>query len=262
VNNGVVSLRVRLLGGFRVERDAVPISDFRWQRRTAKQLVKLLALGPRHALHREQVIDTLWPNLDSELARNTLAKALHAARRALEPDRPPRRDSAYLHMRDDMITLDTDHVVVDADEFEQHAKTAVRTATAAAYDTALAAYGGELLPEDIYEDWPSQRRYFLAELNVRLLIGLAEALERRGEHIEAVSHLCTALEQDRTREDVHRRLMQLYQKMGARRLAIRQYETCRAVLRREFNQVPDWETAALYDDILSDRAQQRTTTSA
>jgi DNA-binding SARP family transcriptional activator len=262
VDGGVATLRVRLLGGFRVERGTTPIPDFDWQRRTAKQLTKLLATSPSHALHREQVLDTLWPNLDVELARNSLAKALHAARRALEPDRLPRRDSAYLHVRDDMITLDPDHVLIDADEFERHAKRAIRMATAAAYDTALATYKGELLPEDLYEDWPSQRRHFLAELNIRLLVGLAQVLEWRGDHIGAVSHLCTALEQDPTREDVHRRLMQLYKKMGARSLAIRQYELCRAVLRREFNQMPDWETAALYEDLLGDPVQQRTATSA
>ncbi len=260
--NSVVTLRVMLLGGFRVERGTVPISDFDWQRRPAKQLTKLLATSPSHALHKEQVLDTLWPNLDVEFARNSLAKALHAARRALEPERLPRRDSAYLHVRDDMIMLDTDHVVIDADEFERHAQRAIRMATAAAYDEALATYRGELLPEDLYEDWPSQRRHFLAELNLRLLVGLAQALERRGDDIEAVSHLCTALERDPTREDVHRRLMHLYRKMGARGLAIRQYEICRAALRREFNQTPDWETAALYEDLLGDRVQQRTETSA
>ncbi|HEV3281836.1 MAG TPA: BTAD domain-containing putative transcriptional regulator [Acidimicrobiales bacterium] len=257
--NNVVTLRVRLLGGFRVERRGVPISDLDWQRRTARQLTKLLATRPSHALHKEQVLDTFWPNLDVEVARSSLAKALHAARRALEPERLPRRDSPYLHVRDDMITLDTDHVVIDADEFERHAKRALRMATASAYETALATYKGELLPEDIYEDWPSQRRHFLAELNVRLLVGLAQALENRGAHIEAVNHLCSALEQDPTREDVHRGLMRLYERMGARGLALRQYEICRAVLRREFNRAPDWETAALYDHLLGERAQPTVT---
>ena len=262
MENAVITVRVRLLGGFRVERGPVLIPDFEWHRRPAKQLIKLLATSPSHALHREQVIDTLWPNLDVELARNSLAKSLHAARRAVEPDRPPRRASSYLHRRDDMITLDTDHVVVDTDEFELLAKRAVRTASAAAYDAALAMYEGTLLPEDLYEDWPAQRRQFFAELHVRLLIGLSQVLERHGNHAEAVSSLSTALQHDPMREDVHRRLMRLYQEMGARGLAIRQYELCRAVLWREFNQAPDWETAALYEDLLREPVQQRTATLA
>ncbi len=257
----IATLRVGLLGGFRVERAGVAIPDFVWQRRSAKRLTKLLATRPSHALHREQILEILWPNADVDSARNSLAKALHAARRALEPGRLPREDSAYLHVRDDMITLETDHVLIDADNFQRLAQSALRLATvsASAYETALAAYTGVLLPEDLYEDWPSERRHYLADLNVRLLLGLAETLGKRGAHRGAVDRLRSALQEDPTREDVHRQLMLLYGAMGARGLALRQFEICRALLRRELNMAPDRETTALYQELLANRVQQRTT---
>src|SRR4051812_28100667 len=110
-------LRVGLLGGFRVERAEVTIPPFAWQRRSAKRLTKLLATTPSHAVHREQVFDVLWPKPSIASARNSLAKALHAARNALEPEPLPRHGSTYLHTRDDMIHLDLDQVFIDADDF-------------------------------------------------------------------------------------------------------------------------------------------------
>ena len=55
---GAHTLSVRVLGGFRVERYECPVPDFAWERRAAKQLTKLLAISPSHALHREQIISS------------------------------------------------------------------------------------------------------------------------------------------------------------------------------------------------------------
>jgi DNA-binding SARP family transcriptional activator len=64
--------------------------------RAAKRLVRLLALAPQQRLHREHVIDRLWPHMGPEDGANNLHKALYVARRILEPDLPPRRAASYL----------------------------------------------------------------------------------------------------------------------------------------------------------------------
>ena len=147
--------------------------------------------------------------------------------------------------------------LVDADEFEQLAEDALRCREIAAYDAAFAAYGGELLPEDRYESWCSERRTALAELHIRLLLGMAEALERRGSHGEAAERLRGVLQQDPTRESVHRQLMRLYAWTGAPDQAIRQFHSCEAVLRQELDLTPEPETISLYDEILASRLPQQ-----
>ena len=47
------------------------------------ELVKVLALAPEHWLHRDQVIETLWPELPYDAALANLHKAAHFARRAI-----------------------------------------------------------------------------------------------------------------------------------------------------------------------------------
>ena len=241
-------LRLRVLGGFRAERAAGSVGG--WQRRSAKSLAKLLAATPGHALHREQVLDMLWPGADLESALNSFGKALHAARRALEPELLPRASSSYLRLTDSVIALDAEHVWVDSDQFELLADGAFRNGDIDAYEAALAAYGGDLLPEERYEDWCAQRREYLAEVHMRVLAGLAEALASRGSGLAAAARLREVLQHDSTREDVHRRLMEIYAAAGMRDQAARQFHACEDMLRRELDLVPSLETQALYEEIV------------
>jgi DNA-binding SARP family transcriptional activator len=59
---------IHLLGGFAVEVNGEPVYANAWRHRRAADLIKLLALAPGHRLHREQVMDTLWPDLPPDAA--------------------------------------------------------------------------------------------------------------------------------------------------------------------------------------------------
>jgi DNA-binding SARP family transcriptional activator len=78
-------MRIELLGGFRVAVRGRAVPDDAWTRRRPAAVIKLLALAPRHRLHRERVMDVLWPGLAPDAAAANLRKAPHHARRALDP---------------------------------------------------------------------------------------------------------------------------------------------------------------------------------
>jgi len=215
-------LCIQLLGGFRVERADVGQEVSEWPRRSAKTLIKMLAVHPVHALHLEQIMDVLWPDVDQEFALNNFGKALNAARWVLEPDLPPNQDSAYLRLADSMLILNTEHVAIDADRFEQLSMNAIRSGEIAAYESALSAYSGELLPEHRYESWCVERHSVLAEVHLQLLMGLAEAYERHGAYREAMSRLHEVLRLDPTHEDAHSQLTRLY---GLTERSTRQFPT-------------------------------------
>ncbi len=77
-----MTIEITLLGRFEVRRDGQPVPADAWGRRHAAALVKLLALSPGRRLHREQVIDALWPDDTVEDAAPKLHKAAHFARKA------------------------------------------------------------------------------------------------------------------------------------------------------------------------------------
>ena len=91
------SMRLWLLGGFRVFVGSRTIEENAWRLRKATSLVKLLALSPGHRLHHVQDMDLLWPDSGRRAASNSLRRTLHSARRALDPA----KGSRYLASEDE-----------------------------------------------------------------------------------------------------------------------------------------------------------------
>lgn len=222
-----------------------------WLRRgAARTLVKILALQPSHRMHREELLEFLYPDVDLDSALNRFAKALHAARRALEPELEPRSESSYLHLSEDIVSLDMANVWVDVDAFQRLATEALSGGAGPAIEVALEAYTGSLLPEDRYEDWVTARRESLSALHYRLQVALALERERQRDLDGAVAIWREILEADRAHEEAYRALMRLYALQGEKGLAIGQYEAARVALREELNADPEAETEALYGDIV------------
>ena len=162
-----------------------------WRLRKAAGLVKLLALASHHRLHREQLMEALWPDLVPRSAANNLHQTLHAARRTLEPEA---RDFRYLILRDELLLLCPDGALrVDVDVFEEAAAEARRSGEPAAYRRALELYTGDLLPRDRYEDWAEERRTGLRQEYLALLSGLSAIYEGRGDFDRAIEALQSVL---------------------------------------------------------------------
>jgi DNA-binding SARP family transcriptional activator len=138
---------VTLLGGFGAAVDGVAVPASAWRLKKARELVKLLGLAPAHSLHREQAMDLLWGDRPPDAAANNLHQAVFVARRALE--------TSAIEVRDEMLQLVAD---VDVEAFQLAAADARRARTPAAYRAALSVYGGELLPENRYDDWADEQR--------------------------------------------------------------------------------------------------------
>src|SRR3712207_5817828 len=144
-------LRVGLLGGFGVSVGARTVGEDEWPLKKAGDLVKLLALAPDHGMHRERIMDRLWPELGKKAAANNFRQALHAARRVLDPGASTAAPSRYLRLEGERFALCPDgQLWVDVEAFEAAAYAARRSRDPAAYRAALNLYAGELLPADRY----------------------------------------------------------------------------------------------------------------
>jgi DNA-binding SARP family transcriptional activator len=243
-------LAIQVLGEFRVSVGFRAIAEREWTSRKARSLVKLLALAPHHHLHREQIMERLWPNMDQEHSANNLHKALYVARRILEPDLPPRRASSYLHLRHDMLLLEAPGGLwIDVEAFVAAARAAHELRTPQAYREALQLYTGDLVPEDHYEDWAVGYREWLSGLRVTLLIRLASVQEQMGDVAAAIDTLQQVVAGEPLHEEAQGLLMRLLVQTGRRHLALRHYQALRAALQRELDVEPDVSLQALYQDI-------------
>jgi DNA-binding SARP family transcriptional activator len=251
-------LAIHLLGEFRVSVGARTIAEREWTLRKAKSLVKLLALAPHHRLHREHVIDRLWPEMGPEDGANNLHRVLYVVRRILEPDLAPRRASSYLQLRHDLLVLEASGGLwVDVEAFLSAARTAHEDRTPQAYREALRLYTGDLVPEDQYEDWAIAYREWLSGLRVTLLVRLAGVQEQSGNVSAAIDALQQAVAVDPVHEEAQGLLMRLLVQAGRRHLALRHYQALRAALQRELEIEPDAGLQALYQDVRAGRAVSR-----
>jgi predicted ATPase/DNA-binding SARP family transcriptional activator/DNA-binding CsgD family transcriptional regulator len=246
------TLKVHLLGDYRVVVGAVPIPAEAWRSRRAAALLKLLALAPGHALTRDEVLEALWPALPPPAATNNLRVTAHALRGILRAS--PGVSIEPLRYRGDRLALQLDGpVVTDVAAFEAAAAAARRTRNIDNLESALALYGGDLLPEDRYEDWASARREALRDTFLALLADLARLREEGGDPTAATAALERLSTADPVREETHVALMRLYARMGQRSLALRQWARLEAALREELDAEPAPESRRLHLEILAGR---------
>ena len=158
-------VQVFALGGFRVVVGGQTLDDHAWRRRTARQLFKVLVSRVNRRMTRDEVIELLWPESDAEAASSNLRSTLHALRRALELTAPIAGLSIVYSDRDSIWLRPDVELWVDADAFEQTVKQARQTSDPVPLlQQASAAYTGEFLPDDLYEDWAIERRDGLKRL--------------------------------------------------------------------------------------------------
>ena len=225
-----MTIEIQLLDTFEVRVEGTPVPGDAWVRRDAPALVKLLALAEGRRLHREQLIDRLWPDLDVESAGGRLHKAAHYARRALG-----RPDAVVL--RDETVALfPGSNVRVDALDFEHDARSALASGDAGQAARLLDRYGSRLLPDDLYAEWVVERRDRLEELRRELL--------RRAGHWREV------LDAEPLDEQAHVALMREQAVAGDIRAGLRQYERLDRALRRELGVGPGPEAAALREQLI------------
>ena len=210
----MTTVEITMLGRFAVVVDTVPMAESSWTRRQAAALVKVLALAPDRRMHREQLIDLVWPEDTLDEAVPKLHKAAHYARRALAvPD--------AVVLRGDQVTLlPGTETTVDVVQFEELARQALANEDVVAARRALALYGGQLLPQDRYDEWAEERREQLRLRHLDLL--------RLGGRWEELVEL------DAGDEAAHVALMQRHTANGDRHAALRQFERLDKALR------PSW----------------------
>jgi DNA-binding SARP family transcriptional activator len=247
-------LRVQTLGAFRVWRGDVEASSRDWQRDKARQLFQLLVTERGRWLQREEIVDRLWPDLSPEAAMRDFKVALNALNKAIEPARAPDAAFAFVVREGSAYRLRPEaDLWLDAAAFRTGCEAGLRLLTSGATDeaverlrTGLNLYGGDYLPDALYEDWASEERERLLSLYLRAADKLAGVLIERGQYDDGL-RLCEAiLARDPCWEHAYRLMMTTHIRQGNRPQAHRAYQRCVEILRAELDVPPSAETTALH----------------
>jgi DNA-binding SARP family transcriptional activator len=223
---------ISLLGRFQVSRAGRPLDVPAGQ---GRQLVKLLA-SAGGSLPADQVIEQLWPDIDYDVGANRLRTVLNRLRES----------AGEVAVRDDRVLRLAPNVHTDAHRFEEAARRAMALAanhspqSLAVARSALAAYRGDLLPDDPYEPWATPPRERLRRHALALLDLCADSVAAVGDLDEAVRCLVRATDLSPYEEERYVTIARHLLTQGRRGAARSYVDRARAVL-AELNLSPPAE---------------------
>jgi DNA-binding SARP family transcriptional activator len=222
-------VEIRSLGAFQVVRDGEPVGLGEWQSKKARDLLKVLVTRRGRATTREQLCEILWPDEDPGPLLNRLSVALATIRSVIDPARRYPADH-FLRADKASVSLDLNHVRVDVEAFLAAAAKTRRGAppggSGASRDELAAveaAYGGEFLEEDPYEEWAAPLREETRITYLTIARALAQQAGAAADADSAVRLYLRILEQDPFDEEAHLGLVQALSSAGRHGEARRRY---------------------------------------
>jgi DNA-binding SARP family transcriptional activator len=200
---------VSTLGRFGVARAGLPVGRGEWQSKKARDLLKILVARRGRPVPRDVLMETLWPDQDPRRVSNRLSVAFSTLRAVLDPERryPP---DHFLVTTGDTIALQPANVDVDLEVFLRHAEEGLdlygrglAQEARPLLEAAEAAYVGDFLEEDLYEDWAAPVREEARGVYLTVVDALADLAEAAGERDAAIRYRRRILERDPYDESAH-----------------------------------------------------------
>lgn len=222
------------------------------------RLLAYLALHRDRVVGRSELLEHVWGDRADRASASTFNTALWRLRTRLQSAGAACSELLLCDAQGGVTFNPVVPVVMDAAEFENHVAPALHQPQelfAQAHADRLAA-GVELYRADLLlehsDDWILRERERHRRLYLNSLGRLMEHATQAGQHRDAIAHGQAIIRCEPLREDVHCALMQSFVAAGQRALALLQFESCRALLRKELAIAPMPDTLSLYREIVDD----------
>ena len=218
-----------------------------WQTQSVRDLF-FYFLTNQKPLTREQVGETLWPDIDDpHKIKLRFKNDIYRLRRAVGQDVINYEDVLYSFNR----ALDFEYDVEAFESFLSRAKFSTDIEEQIRlYQKAVDLVTGPFL-EDIYADWAMIERERLSQAYLTALLTLAELLHKQARSEQALAACQRALDYDLVFEAAYALSMQIYHRMGDRASVIRTYKTCQDTLQRQLGFPPSDDTNQLYRRLIA-----------
>ncbi len=251
------TLKIQMLGNFRVWRDGKSVTDF--GDNEAERTIKILLTRRGENVSVDELVGFLWPGVEPKEAYANLSAAINSARAILEPDLPRPNDSNFILRNGANYTFNfLANLDIDAEQFRlrvSEARFHERQGDVAEalkdYEAVRAMYQGDYLPGDRSAPWASQERSMLQGLYTATLNRIADiyaGMDKLDQAIEAASR---SLQVDAYSESTYRRLMRYYSCKGDQKMAKNMYRNLVTLFSEFFGEAPSSVTTRLYEDIVA-----------
>ena len=246
-------LALHLLGSPHIHLNDEPIT---LERRKSLALLAYLAVE-RGGHSRESLSALLWPDTDQSSAFKNLRQVLWEIQKTI--------GEGWLVVERDRVELSTEHMWLDVHEFESlfargcaESDPALRVRLLADATKLYRNHfltGFSLKDAHPFNDWAYAEAEQLRQTFSTVLSKLAEDFSAIGQATQAIPHVRRLVGLDPLNEAAHRQLMEVYWLAGQPNAALKQYQDCEQILRKELNLDPQPETRELYKKIRKGEAK-------
>lgn len=167
------TLAVHVLGGFRLERDGVPLDPGPKPPTRSLDILQALALARDHSCRLEELQDWFWPDADGDRAKAACEQALHRLRRLLGR-------SDLVLQREGRLRLAPDRVWVDLDDWEDRLRQGLAEAGPDS-DRLILDFPGPVQPRGGDAGWSLPAADRLRDRFLDLALHLGRRYEQQGD---------------------------------------------------------------------------------
>jgi DNA-binding SARP family transcriptional activator len=218
----------------------------RWLRQRPGMLLKYLISERRRTVSADEIAEALWPSRNQRAVGN-VRHFVHALRSVLEPGRAKRTPSRFVIAEPGGYRLNTEAVRVDADDFQQIARSGfqrLRRGDTRSAEHLLAEamhlYGGDFLADERYAVWAFAERDELRDLAGEVLAAMAHISRDAGDIEGAAAHLEQRAKMYPLDGEVQREAISVALEQGRHTLAKRRYAALRREMLQEFGREPSF----------------------
>src|SRR5215471_14757545 len=237
----VSGLQLKVLGPVEAWRDGTRAGLSEPRQRA---VLGLLALNPDVLVHRETLIDVLWPDDPPPTAAHLLQTYVSRLRRALDPGRPPRDPHGLLVSAGTSYRLRVTADQLDLLAFRQLAADARAAAAAGepgaacdAYEQALGLWRGEPAADvDALRGQPAT--VALSQARAAAVLEYAQLADQAGRAERVLGHLAELAAREPLNEKACARLMLTLAALGQQAAALHAYEQLRLRLDEQLGVQP------------------------
>ncbi len=240
--------RARLFGSFSLARSGVTLDI---PPAISKSLVAYLLVTDA-PVHRDVVVDRLWPHQDPTDARNTLSQAIWKFKKVVGAEIA----QELLDVSHDWLSIRSEaDVFVDVNEFDGLLRTALRSETThqvkrQQLEKAVGLYEGDFAL-GLFEPWVTPRQRFYRNQVSEALDSLWVLQAADGDFVQSLATLRRLAQLVPQRESVHRHIMKSLHLLGRRAEAIEYFDEVAAMYRSEYSRDLSLEMRSLFRAIES-----------
>ena len=221
------AVKIRTLGGFRLERDGQPLVFKGKPQKKALELLKAIVAFGGDRVNPTRLAEALWPDAEADAALQSLKTTLYRLRKLLGKEEA-------VEVFDGNISLNRQHCWSDAQAFERLTTAHQSTGDDVDHEAVIALYSGPFLGTDDNFTWAAICRERLHHRFVNHMVAVGEKLEQQDEWNKALRLYEHGLDVDSLIESFYQGVMRCCEALGRHADGIAAFKRCTRTIETHF----------------------------